>query len=129
MALKLLHSGSFVDYEGNIINVQLFKHRDLNANPTSLRFNADGETLSFTIWSYDGEAILYDIPDNWLNYRNERAEQLPGSEFHKYFYKIICDPNTGAERTSSLSVGLETVIDDDPFRPKLTIPVTQSGNS
>ena len=127
MALKLLHSGSFTDYEGNTISVQLYRHRDLNASPTSMSFSADGGTLRLSIWSYDGEAILYDIQDNWLNYKSAGSEQLPGSQCHKYYYDIICDPNSGAKRTGSLKVGLETIIDGDyTFRPTITIPVTQS---
>lgn len=130
MALILLHSGSFTDYEGNTINVQLYRHRDLNAYPTSLSFGANGGTLRFVIWSYDGEAILWDIQDEWLNYRGAGSELLPGSQCHKYYYDIICDPNPGTKRTGSLSVGLETVIDDDyELRPNISIPVTQSGQS
>ena len=130
MALKLVHSGSFRDYEGNTISVQLYRHRDLNASPTSMSFSANGGTLRLAIWPYDGEAILYDTQDNWLDYRSAGSEQLPGSQCHKYYYDIICDPNSGAKRTGSLKVGLETIIDGDyTFRPTITIPVTQSRQS
>lgn len=130
MALILLHSGSFTDYEGNTINVQLYRHRDLNASPTSLNFTAIGGILKLAIWSYDGDAILNDIQYDWLSYRFLGKSQLPGSECYRYYYDIICRPNTGAERTGSLTIGLDSVIDDDyTYRPTITIPVTQRGKS
>ena len=130
MALILLHSGSFTDYEGNTINVQLYRHRDLNASPTSLNFTAIGGILKLSIWSYDGDAILNDIQDDWLNYRVLGKSQLPGSECYRYYYDISAKPNTGAERTGSLTISLDSVIDDDYlYRPTLTIPVTQRGKS
>ena len=130
MALILLHSGSFTDYEGNTINVQLYKHRDLNASPTSLNFTAIGGILKLAIWSYDGDATLNDIQYDWLNYKFLGKSQLPGSECYRYYYDISCKPNTGTERTGSLSIGLDSVIDDDyTYRPTITIPVTQRGKS
>ena len=130
MALILLHSGSFTDYEGNTINVQLYKHRDLNASPTSLNFTAIGGILKLAIWSYDGDATLNDIQYDWLNYKFLGKSQLPGSECYRYYYNISCKPNTGTERTGSLSIGLDSVIDDDyTYRPTITIPVTQRGKS
>ena len=130
MALILLHSGSFTDYEGNTINVQLYRHRDLNASPTSFNGTAIGGILKLAIWSYDGDAILNDIQYDWLSYRFLGKSQLPGSECYRYYYDIICDSNSGAKRTGSLKVGLETVIDGDyTFRPTITIPVTQRGKS
>ena len=126
----LLHSGSFTDYEGNTINVQLYRHRDLNASPTSFNVTAIGGILKLAIWSYDGDAILNDIQYDWLSYRFLGKSQLPGSECYRYYYDIICRPNTGAERTGSLTIGLDSVIDDDyTYRPTITIPVTQRGKS
>ena len=130
MALKLLHSGSFTDYEGNTISVQLYRHRDLNASPTSLNFTAIGGIGKLAIWSYDGDAILNDIQYDWLSYRILGKSQLPGSECYRYYYDIICRPNTGTERTGSLTIGLDSVIDDDyTYLPTITIPVTQRGKS
>lgn len=130
MALILLHSGSFTDYEGNTINVQLYRHRDLNASPTSFNVTPIGGILKLAIWSYDGDAILNDIQYDWLSYRFLGKSQLPGSECYRYYYDIICRPNTGAERTGSLTIGLDRVIDDDyTYRPTITIPVTQRGKS
>ena len=130
MALILLHSGSFTDYEGNTINVQLYRHRDLNASPTSFNVTPIGGILKLAIWSYDGDAILNDIQYDWLSYRFLGKSQLPGSECYRYYYDIICRPNTGAERTGSLTIGLDSVIDDDyTYRPTITIPVTQRGKS
>lgn len=130
MALILLHSGSFTDYEGNTINVQLYKHRDLNASPTSLNFTAIGGILKLAIWSYDGDAILNDIQYDWLNYRLLGKSQLPGSECYKYYYDIICRPNIETKRTGSLTIGLDSVIDDDYTHiPTITIPVSQRGKS
>ena len=130
MALILLHSGSFTDYEGNTINVQLYRHRDLNASPTSFNVTPIGGILKLAIWSYDGDAILNDIQYDWLSYRFLGKSQLPGSECYRYYYDIICRPNTGEERTGSLTIGLDSVIDDDyTYRPTITIPVTQRGKS
>lgn len=104
----LLHSGEFVDYNGNTITVEFFKKIDLNANPTSLSFPYIASDRYLTIWSRDGDAKLYDPLVDWCNYRQMRAVQLPGSDYYKYTYRISCTRNnTDEERSTTLHIGIE----------------------
>lgn len=120
----LLHSGEFVDYDGNTITVEFFKKIDLNANPTSLSFSDAGGSRSLVIWSRDGDAKLYDPTVDWLSYTvpSNHAVPVVGTDYYKYTYIIHCNSNSGDERTTNLHIGIEgmggVIID---------VPVTQSG--
>ena len=123
MYTSLLHSGEFVDYDGNIVTIEFFKKVDLNTNPSSLTFSDAGGFKSLTIWSRDGDAELYDPQVDWLSYQQIHSEPVVGTDYYKYTYKIICDSNSGDERSSVLHIGIEgmggIIID---------VPVTQMGD-
>lgn len=120
-----LHSGQFTDYDGNIIEVEIFKKIDLNIQPASLSFGVGTGSSTVKIWSRDGDAILYDFPYEWITYRQLRSERLPGSDYYMYTYQItVSANNTGAVRSADLNVGLET----GPVVGALTtLKVTQNG--
>lgn len=106
-AETILHSGSFYDYEGNEIKVTFYKKIDLNVSPTSLTFPAGGGSMSVSIWSRTGSAVLSD-PPSWLNYVQTRVDPIPGTNWYKYTYSIVCDPNTtGSPRSYTWDVYIE----------------------
>lgn len=106
-AETILHSGSFYDYEGNEIKVTFYKKIDLNVSPTSLTFPAGGGSMSVSIWSRTGSAVLSDAP-SWLNYVQTRVDPIPGTNWYKYTYSIECDPNSQtSERTYIWNVYIE----------------------
>lgn len=104
----ILHSGSFNDYDGNLIKVTFYRRIDLNASPTSMTFYSDGGTVNLSIWSRVGDAELFDPPASWLDWRQVSSEKLVGCDYYKYTYEITCDPNnSGEDRTSVFHVGIE----------------------
>lgn len=105
-----LHSGSFVDYDGNEITISFYKKTDINALPSTLSYSDAGGTRTLTIWSTDGDAYIADPQVDWWNYSQTGAEPLPGSDFYKYTYMITVQPNsTGNDRDANIHVHLEGI--------------------
>lgn len=107
---SLLHSGSFVDYDGNEITISFYKKTDINAIPTVMSFSDLGGSKTLTIWSTDGDAYIGDPLVDWWNYTQIGAEPLPGSDFYKYTYRIQVQPNhTPNPRVDSIHIHLEGI--------------------
>lgn len=80
---------------------------DLHAEPSVLNFTADGGTDYVTIWSETGSAVLSD-PVEWLNYTQAGYEPIPGTNWYKYTYAIVCYTNTtGSSRSYTWDVYIE----------------------
>lgn len=108
MASKvLLHSGEFDDQNGGRIRVSFYKVYHLKVWPYQLRFDASGGILMVSIWSTKGNARLSDNFPEWLNYSQESAEPLPGSQYYKYTYAISCSNNSGTTRSFNWTVNVE----------------------
>lgn len=126
---NLLHSGEFVTHQGDIIEVSFYERVDLNAVPNSLWIDADGGTLSISIWSRDGDANLNngDFPDDWGNIRQVGSERILGTTNYKYYYEIDIDPNPGVTRQVELNVFLET----GPYAgiAHIYVPLIQEGQN
>ena len=103
----LLHSGEFDDQNGGRIKVSFYKVYHLKVWPYQLRFDATGGVLLVSIWSTKGNARLSDNFPEWLNYRQERVEPLPGSLYYKYTYAITCSSNSGTSRSFNWVVNVE----------------------
>lgn len=102
-----LHSGSFLDKEGNEIKITFSRNTVLNAEPSSFTLYSSGGTVELSIWSRTGEAILYD-PIYWVNYSQNSVENIPGCIYHKYNYNLVVDENlSGETRETDLRVGIE----------------------
>ena len=125
MVERKLHSGQFTDYDGNTIEVEIFRKIDFNATPTSFNFGVVGASSTLSIWSRDGDAELYDSQVDWLSWSQIKSERLPGSDYYKYTYRItVTANNTGSQRSTNLGVGLET---GQVVGWMMNIPVTQNG--
>lgn len=124
---SLLHSGSFLDKDGNKITVSFYSRVDINVIPESgySGLPRSGALVSITIWSRDGDAKMWDPPCDWITYRQTKAESLPGSEYYKYTYRLTIDfNNTGSARQCNIGIGLET----GPVVGKLIdVPIKQLG--
>lgn len=104
----LLHSGSFTNYGGDDIIVTFHKRYDINAYPTSINMPSLGGTTLLAVWSRKGEAEIGDNFPDWMSWSHYKAEDIPGTEYHKYTYRITCSANnTGSERSFNISVGIE----------------------
>ena len=122
----LLHSGSFLDRDGNTIKVSFYKRVDINCYPQGYSgIPRTGGSMTLTIWSHVGDAKLWDPQVDWVTFRQLRAEQLPGSDYYKYTYLItVSVNNSGSARETTLGVGLET----GPVVGKLMdVPIKQNG--
>lgn len=127
---SLLHSGSFLDKDGNKITVSFYSRVDLNVYPD---VNSSGYTnipktrtnIVLVIWSRDGSARMWDPPCDWITYRQVASEQLPGSDYYKYTYQLTIEANnTGSARQCNIGIGLET----GPVVGKLIdLPIKQLG--
>lgn len=121
---SLLHSGEFVDYDGNIITIEFFKRTDINASPASLSYSDAGGFRTLTIWSRDGDAYIADPQVDWWNYQQTKAEPLPGSDYYKYTYRISCNSNSsGEDRETVIHVHLEGV-----GGVHIDVPIYQAGD-
>lgn len=108
---SLLHSGSFLDKDGNKITVSFYNRIDLNVIPESgySGLPRTGTMVDISIWSRDGDAKMWDPPCDWITYIQTNAESLPGSEYYKYTYRLtIASNNTGSSRVCNIGIGLET---------------------
>ena len=124
-AETILHSGSFLDYDDNTIEVKFFRHTDLNASPSSLSFTYGGGTLRLTIWSRCGNAHLVNPSVDWLTYTPaEEPEPIVGTNYYKYFYDIVCSSNSGDARDTNLVVDLHAEIPG----VSINIPVHQGSD-
>lgn len=80
---------------------------DLHAEPSELNYTQEGGTQYVTIWSETGSAALSDPPE-WLNYVQSSTEPIPGTQWYKYTYSIVCDQNTtGSPRSFTWDVHIE----------------------
>lgn len=121
----ILHSGSFLDKEGNEIKITFSRNTVLNAEPSSFTLYSPGGTVELSIWSRTGEARLQDPPVNWIGFNLNSVENLPGCIYHKYNYNLIVDENlTGENRETDLRVFIE---DGIGIGDRLNVHITQYG--
>ena len=103
-----LHSGSFLDKEGNEIRITFSRNTVLNAQPSSFTLYSYGGTVEMSIWSRTGEANLEDPQCNWVTFDQIGAEDIPGCIYHKYNYSItVAENQTGGTRETDLRVDIE----------------------
>ena len=102
-----IHSGSFVDYNGNEIEVEFYRRVNLNAEPASFSVDGHSHTLLMTVWSRDGEAYVDSYP-TWVICGEIWTTDIPGSPYHKHIYTIYIDAEpTGNERETLILVGIQ----------------------
>jgi hypothetical protein len=60
---KILHSGQFLDYDGNIIKITFYQEKHLWVSTTSITAPYTGGEYEFEVWSDYGLAMLRDGED------------------------------------------------------------------
>ena len=106
---KILHSGEFLDYDGNIIRVTFYKEKHLWVSRSSITAPYTGGEYEVEVWSDVGEALIYDSQYDWIDdpifqgsYKNS-----DGHTVYKYLIKIKGRPFVGTNTTATLNVGVE----------------------
>jgi hypothetical protein len=108
---KILHSGQFLDYDGNIIKVSFYKEKHLWISRRSITSPGSGGDFEVEVWSDAGEAIIYERDYDWVelissgSYRNK-----DGQTVYKYIFRVASNNGVliGSARTGTFSVGVET---------------------
>lgn len=105
---KILHSGQFLDYDGNTIKVTFYKEKHLWISKRSIVSPASGGEFEVEVWSDAGDAIIYERDYDWVElvsngaYRNNE-----GHSVYKYIFKVAKN-NSEPSRTATFGVGVET---------------------
>ena len=129
---KILHSGEFLDYDGNTIRVSFYKEYHLWVSRTSITAPYTGGEYDIEIWSDVGDAWISDSEYGWISdpifkgsYRN-----ADGHTVYKYTIQIAGRDFVGVSTTGSLNVGVEISDTDkiegyDGEQLKKTITITR----
>lgn len=106
---KILHSGQFLDYEGNIIRITFYQEKHLWVSITAIIAPYTGGEYDVEVWSDVGDAIIYDSAYDWISdpifqgsYKND-----DGHTVYKYKIQIKGRDFLGVAATGSLNVGVE----------------------
>lgn len=112
---KILHSGEFLDHDGNIIRVSFYKEKHLWVSTTSIVAPYTGGEYMVEVWSDIGDAVIYDSQYDWISdpifqgsYKNSE-----GHTVYKYKIQIAGRDFVGVSTTGSLNVGVEEIWTED----------------
>lgn len=110
---KILHSGQFLDYDGNIIKVTFYKEKHLWISKRSIVSPASGGEFEVEVWSDAGEAKIYERDYDWVELEtNGSYINKEGHSVYKYIFKVAKN-NSGPSRTATFSVGVESNWDSE----------------
>lgn len=103
---KILHSGQFLDYDGNIIKITFYQEKHLWVSRTSIVAPYTGGEYVVEVWSDAGVAYINDSTVSWIDdpiyqgsYKNS-----DGHTVYKYKIKIAGRPLLGNTQTATFNV-------------------------
>lgn len=105
---KVLHSGEFLDHDGNTIRVTFYEEKHLWVSLSSITSPFTGGDYEVEVWSDAGEAEIYGSPIDWLtisfigSYRNKE-----GHNVYKYKFSITGRPQFGTSQTVYVNAGVQ----------------------
>ena len=112
---KILHSGQFIDYDGNTIKITFYQEKHLWVSRTNITAPYTGGEYEVEVWSDVGDALIYDSAYDWISdpisqgsYKNS-----DGHTVYKYKIQIKGRDFVGVATTGSLNVGVEIYGVDD----------------
>ena len=112
---KILHSGQFLDHDGNIIKITFYQEKHLWVSTTSIVAPYTGGEYMVEVWSDIGDAVIYDSQYDWISdpifqgsYKNSE-----GHTVYKYKIQIAGRDFVGVSTTGSLNVGVEEIWTED----------------
>ena len=129
---KILHSGQFLDYDGNTIKITFYQEKHLWVSTTSITAPYTGGEYEVEVWSDVGDAWIADSGYDWIS-DPIFINRYTNSEGHAvYKYKIVITGRdfVGVSTTGSLNVYVD--VDDhgqlegyDREQLKKTITITR----
>lgn len=139
---KILHSGQFLDYDGNIIRITFYQEKHLWVSRTNITAPYTGGEYEFEVWSDCGLAMLRDGEDDKF-YDGVDAEGNPiywatidikktytndeGHTVNRYSLTIKDNKTLiGSSRRAELTITVEDTYDTDGYEGDLTKTITIS---
>ena len=106
---KILHSGQFLDYDGNTIKITFYQEKHLWVSTTSITTPYTGGEYEVEVWSDVGDALIYDSAYDWISDPISGGSYTNSDGHRVYKYKIVIAgrPFVGVSTTGSLNVGVE----------------------
>lgn len=112
---KILHSGQFIDYDGNTIKITFYQEKHLWVSTSVISAPYTGGEYDLEVWSDAGYVDIRDFDADWFSVRS--LGNYKNSEGHTVDkYRIIItgrDPSVliGTELTAELTFFLEAQYD------------------
>lgn len=109
---KILHSGQFLDYDGNTIKITFYQEKHLWVSRTAITAPYTGGEYEVEVWSDVGYAYINDSPVSWIKdpIRKGSYKNSEGHTVNKYLIKIEGrDPDVliGQTVTATLNVSVD----------------------
>ena len=118
---NILHSGEFLDYDGNTIRVTFFTQTHLWVSTTYIWSPYTGGEFTVDVWSDAGRAYIKSKDADWVSYSiSSYYTTKDGCEATRYKVKVDGRPFVGVQATAKLNV----VVNNDASLTK-TISITR----
>lgn len=114
---KILHSGKFLDYDGNTITITFYQEKHLWVSRTSIVDGGSGGEYDVDVWSDAGDAEIYITKHDWVECEFvSRTVNTDGIPVYKYRFTIASNGGSliGSYRTAQFNVGV-TITDVGQF--------------
>ena len=123
---KILHSGQFLDYDGNIIKITFYQEKHLWVSNDTQRVGFFGGVIEFELWSDAGIPAIRDHEYGWLSDPTPTGSYVnsDGITVYKYSITVSRNPVLNSTRSASLVVYVEANTDLNGYEGELTRTIT-----
>lgn len=112
---KILHSGEFLDYDGNTIRVSFYKEYHLWVSTSVISAPYTGGGYDLEVWSDAGYVKIRDFDDDWFSVRSlgdyKNDEGLTVSKYRIIITGRHPEELAGTKLTAELTFFLEAQYD------------------
>lgn len=110
---NILHSGQFLDYDGNTITITFYTQTHLWVSRSSITALHTGGTFAVEVWSDAGDAEIFDSPYDWIEpIQTGSYINSDGYRVHQYNIIVSGTPVAGSIKTGTLNVGVDGGVGD-----------------
>ena len=113
---KILHSGQFLDYDGNTIKVTFYKEKHLWISRRSITSPGSGGDFEVEVWSDAGDAKIYECDYDWVELISSGSYiNKEGYSVYKYIFRVASNNGVliGSARTGTFNVAVESNWDSE----------------
>ena len=123
---KILHSGQFLDYDGNIIKITFYQEKHLWVSNANLRAGFFGGVIEFELWSDAGIPAIRDHDYGWISDPTPKGSYVnsDGITVYKYSITVSKNPVVNSSRSAELVVYVEANTDLNGYEGELTRTIT-----